>query len=168
MTSAKAVILSMHTLLSRSLYCSIWSSWVLTQASFNFFIKARIYLLALPVAAIFILQQSSTLNSSWPIYFVTGLIASMPMYILYQTSTFFHKTYQYSKYTTQTQRFWKRASFLFWSIEGFLFAILIYLWLISPEQTSAWFNHRGELQSCGIDCYGIALSNLPLLLLLVL
>lgn len=168
LTSTVVIILGVQKLTARLFYSSIWFSWVFIKASFNCIISARLYLLACPVAAGFILQQASALNVNWQIWLGTVLVSTMPVYIVYQTVTFFHKTYQYSRYTTQTQRFWKRALFLFWSIEGFLFGILVYLWLISPEQTSTWFNHRGQLQSGSVDCYALFISNLPLLLLLLL
>lgn len=57
-------------------------------------------------------------------------------YIFLNIWYYFINIYKYSVYTTSNQRFWKRTFMLFWVIEGFLFFIFIYLWLITPQETS--------------------------------
>ena len=46
-------------------------------------------------------------------YLTTLIVTAMPTYLLLQTFVFFTKTYSIAKYTTQNQRFWKRALMLF-------------------------------------------------------
>ena len=57
-------------------------------------------------------------------------------YIFLNIWYYFVNIYKYSVYTTSNQRFWKRTFMLFWVIEGFLFLIFIYLWLITPQETA--------------------------------
>lgn len=48
--------------------------------------------------------------------------------------TFFIKKYQYSKFTSVIQRFWKRSYILFWCIESGTFLVFFYLTLNAPEE----------------------------------
>lgn len=61
-------------------------------------------------------------------------LIAMFTYWLMSGFVFFIKKYQYSKYTSVIQRFWKRSFILFWVIEGYLFAIFFYVTLIAPEE----------------------------------
>lgn len=61
-------------------------------------------------------------------------LIAMFTYWLLSGFVFFIKKYQYSKYTSSIQRFWKRSFILFWVIEGYLFAVFFYCALISPEE----------------------------------
>jgi hypothetical protein len=48
---------------------------------------------------------------------------------------FFLKRYQYGKFTSAIQRFWKRTNTYFWMIEGFLLLIFFYYYLNSSQET---------------------------------
>jgi hypothetical protein len=48
-------------------------------------------------------------------------------YWLLSGFVFFVKKYQFGKYTSVIQRFWRRSYILFWLLEGFLFIIFLYL-----------------------------------------
>jgi hypothetical protein len=54
-------------------------------------------------------------------YFIVGMF----FYWLISGFVFFIKKYQYSKFTTVIQRFWKRTFIIFWMIEGFWFSIAL-------------------------------------------
>lgn len=56
-------------------------------------------------------------------------LLTMFFYWLVSGFVFFFKKYQYRYFTSSIQRFWRRSFILFWSIEGFLFVIFIYLTL---------------------------------------
>ena len=56
-------------------------------------------------------------------------IVSMYFYWLMSGFVFFVKKYQYSKFTSVIQRFWKRTFILFWMIEGSLVLVFIFLTL---------------------------------------
>lgn len=47
---------------------------------------------------------------------------------------FFVKRYQYGKFTSQIQRFWKRTNTCFWLIEGFLLLLFFYYFLNSSQE----------------------------------
>lgn len=56
-------------------------------------------------------------------------------YWLFSTFIFLYKKSQYSIYTSIIQGFWKRALYLFWLLELFLFCIYLFLTLITPQET---------------------------------
>lgn len=61
-------------------------------------------------------------------------LITMFTYWLLSGFVFFIKKYQYSKYTSVIQRFWKRSYILFWVLETFLFLIYFYLTLNASEE----------------------------------
>jgi hypothetical protein len=64
------------------------------------------------------------------IWFVIGMI----FYWLISGFNFFVKHYQFGKFTSQIQRFWKRTNTYFWLIEGFLILLFFYYFLNSSQE----------------------------------
>lgn len=64
------------------------------------------------------------------IWLVIGLI----FYWLISGFNFFIKHYQFGKFTSQIQRFWKRTNTYFWLIEGFLILLFFYYFLNSSQE----------------------------------
>lgn len=62
------------------------------------------------------------------------MLIIMFLYWLMSGFVFFIKKYQYSKFTSVVQRFWKRSYMLFWCIESGTFLVFFYLTLNSPEE----------------------------------
>jgi hypothetical protein len=62
------------------------------------------------------------------------LLLAMFVYWLLSGFVFFIKKYQYSKFTSVIQRFWKRTYALFWALETFVFLIFFYLTLNASEE----------------------------------
>ena len=62
------------------------------------------------------------------------LLISMFSYWLLSGFIFFIKKYQYSKFTSVIQRFWKRSYILFWVIESGVFLVFFYLTLNAAEE----------------------------------
>lgn len=62
------------------------------------------------------------------------LLIAMFLYWLMSGFVFFIKKYQYSKFTSVIQRFWKRSYVLFWMIETFVFLIFFYWTLNASEE----------------------------------
>lgn len=58
----------------------------------------------------------------------------MFLYWLVSGFVFFIKKYQFSKFTSIIQRFWKRSYILFWTLEGVVFIIFFYLTLNASEE----------------------------------
>lgn len=61
-------------------------------------------------------------------------LITMFAYWLLSGFVFFIKKYQFSKFTSVIQRFWKRSFILFWVLETFLFLIYFYLTLNASEE----------------------------------
>jgi len=98
-----------------------WKSiklWILGLFFFLFFFYFLIYIRLLPFNKIL---------------FEVFLII-MFLYWLFSGFVFFIKRYQFSKYTTAIQRFWKRTYILFWLIESGVFVIFFYLTLNASEE----------------------------------
>lgn len=63
-------------------------------------------------------------------YLYKQIFILMIIWLLISTFIFLNKSYKYSKYTSDVQKFWKRSLVLFWLIELFLFLLAIYLYSI--------------------------------------
>lgn len=61
-------------------------------------------------------------------------LIAMFAYWLLSGFVYFIKKYQFSKFTSVIQRFWKRSYILFWVLETFLFLIYFYLTLNASEE----------------------------------
>lgn len=59
----------------------------------------------------------------------------MFVYWLISGFVFFIKKYQFGKYTTAVQRFWRRSYILFWMIEGGTFLVFLYLTINSSQES---------------------------------
>lgn len=73
------------------------------------------------------------------------LIILFLLYILISTYFHFSKTYNINKYTSQTQRFWKRTFGAFWGLEFTLFFIYMFLTLISPAELPTYGANYKEI-----------------------
>jgi hypothetical protein len=62
------------------------------------------------------------------------ILIIMFVYWLLSGFVFFIKKYQYSKFTTVIQRFWKRTYILFWLIESGVFLVFFFLTWNAPEE----------------------------------
>ncbi len=62
------------------------------------------------------------------------LLIVMFIYWFISGFVFFFKKYQYSKFTTVIQRFWKRTYIIFWLIESCIFIVFFYLTLNSSSE----------------------------------
>jgi len=62
------------------------------------------------------------------------ILVIMFLYWLMSGFVFFIKKYQYSKFTSVIQRFWKRTYILFWLIESGVFLVFFYITLNAPEE----------------------------------
>lgn len=76
------------------------------------------------------------------IWATVGLIA----FWLFSGFNFFLKRYQFGKYTSSVQRFWKRANAYFWLLEGFLFIIFFYYYLNSSQEPLYMFDESANNQ----------------------
>lgn len=103
---------------------------------FYYFLKKIIYksILALIISIICILflsmQKLFHFNKIMFIWF----IIFYSNYLLFSGFIFFIKKYEFSKYVSAIQRYWRRTYIIFWIIETFLFLIFIYLTVNSNQE----------------------------------
>lgn len=104
---------------------SFLSGWL---SFFNFFSKWF-----LPVFLLCAFVYYSLIIKSLPFNKVIFVWCSifMTLYWIISGFVFFFKKYQYGKFTSVIQRFWKRTLILFWLIEGGLLLVFIFLILNS-------------------------------------
>lgn len=95
-------------------------------------ITAAAHALALVVACALLITISGV--------FIRGLLFALSFFfIAYWTISIFvylYKKGQYGVFTRIIQRFWKRALWLFWLLELFLFCIYLFLAVISPQEVA--------------------------------
>lgn len=72
------------------------------------------------------------------LFFWVGL--SMLLYWLLSGFVFFVKKYQFSRYTSVIQRFWRRSYILFWLIESGLLLVFFYLMVNSSQESFYMFD----------------------------
>lgn len=71
------------------------------------------------------------------VWFIIGML----YFWLMSGFNFFIKRYQYGKFTSQIQRFWKRTNMSFWLIEGFLILIFFYYYLNSSQEPMYMYDY---------------------------
>ena len=64
----------------------------------------------------------------------------MFVYWLISGFVFFFKKYQFGKYTTAVQRFWRRSYILFWIIEGGTFLVFLFFTINSSQESFYMFD----------------------------
>lgn len=64
------------------------------------------------------------------VWFIIGML----FFWLISGFNFFLKRYQFGKFTSSIQRFWKRTNTCFWLIEGFLILLFFYYYLNSSQE----------------------------------
>lgn len=96
------------------------------------------------------------------IWFVIGLM----FFWLISGFNFFLKRYQFGKFTSQIQRFWKRTNSYFWLIEGFLLLLFFYYYLNSSQEPVYMYDYSSLNQEYLISLHIISL-NIILLSLII-
>lgn len=96
------------------------------------------------------------------IWFVIGMI----YFWLMSGFNFFLKRYQYGKFTSAIQRFWKRTNTYFWLIEGFLILLFFYYYLNSSQEPLYMYDYSALNQEYLISLH-TAGTNVILLSLVI-
>lgn len=88
------------------------------------------------------------------VWFVVGML----FFWLLSGFNFFLKRYQYGKFTSSIQRFWKRTNTCFWLIEGFLILIFFYYYINSSQEPVYMYDYSSlnqeylvSLQTAGVN-----------------
>lgn len=96
------------------------------------------------------------------------IIFGMVAYWLLSGFVFFVKKYQFSKYTTAIQRFWRRSYILFWLIEFSLFMVYVYLTLNANQESFYMFDQIQVFKTHLFSWRSFLLKFFPLTVLLIL
>lgn len=96
------------------------------------------------------------------VWFVIGML----YFWLMSGFNFFVKRYQYGKFTSQIQRFWKRTNTCFWLIEGFLILLFFYYYLNSSQEPLYMYDYSALNQEYLVSLHTIGL-NIILLALVI-
>ena len=88
------------------------------------------------------------------VWFVIGMM----FFWLMSGFNFFLKRYQFSKFTSQIQRFWKRTNTCFWLIEGFLLLLFFYYYLNSSQEPMYMYDYSALNQEYLVSLYTILLN----------
>ena len=128
----------------------------------------RFWVIPLVVGFIFVyysmVLRCVPFNKIVAFWIIFGMIA----YWILSGFVFFVKKYQYSKYTSAIQRFWRRSYILFWLIEFSLFMVYVYLTLNSNQESFYMFDQIQVFKTHLFSWRSFLLKIFPLTLLLLL
>lgn len=88
-------------------------------------------------------------------------------YWLLSGFVFFFKKYQFGKYTTSIQRFWRRSYILFWLLEGATFSVFLFLTINSSQESFYMFDQINIFKTHLYSWKFFFLKIFPLVLLIV-
>lgn len=88
------------------------------------------------------------------VWFVIGML----YFWLMSGFNFFLKRYQYGKFTSQIQRFWKRTNTYFWLIEGFLLLLFFYYYLNSSQEPLYMYDYSSINQEYLVSLHSIGMN----------
>lgn len=88
------------------------------------------------------------------VWFVIGML----YFWLMSGFNFFLKRYQYGKFTSQIQRFWKRTNTYFWLIEGFLLLLFFYYYLNSSQEPLYMYDYSALNQEYLVSLHSIGIN----------
>lgn len=138
------------------------SVWILLWKSLRFWV--------LPLAVLFLIVYYLSVVRLLPfnkILFI-WLCIGMFSYWLLSGFVFFIKKYQYGKYTTAIQRFWRRSYILFWILEAFLFLIFFYFTVNSSAEPVYMYDQSQIFKTHLFSWRFFLIKLLPLTFLIVI
>ena len=128
---------------------------------YNFF---KTTLVALILTALYFLYTIFFFKIQFLKQLSVWFVICMLYFWLMSGFNFFLKRYQYSKFTSQIQRFWKRTNTYFWLIEGFLLLLFFYYYLNSSQEPLYMYDYSSlnleylvPLHSIGINIIFLSL-----------
>ena len=130
-------------------------------------INKRITTLSVILSTAVLILTIITFNS---ILIRAAMMSLSFFFIAYWTVSIFvylYKKSQYGVFSRIIQRFWKRALWLFWMLELFLFSIYLFLAIISPQEVSYMLDNS-QLVFDITSNLGIFFKNLTYALIIVL
>lgn len=91
----------------------------------------------------------------------------MFIYWLISGFVFFFKKYQFGKYTTAVQRFWRRSYILFWMIEGGTFLVFLFFTLNSSQESFYMYDQINIFKTHLYSWKYFLLKIFPIIILIV-
>lgn len=91
----------------------------------------------------------------------------MFVYWLISGFVFFFKKYQFGKYTTSVQRFWRRSYILFWMIEGGTFLVFLFFTINSSQESFYMFDQISVYKTHLYSWKLFLLKIFPLIILII-
>ena len=88
------------------------------------------------------------------VWFIIGMM----FFWLISGFNFFLKRYQFGKFTSQIQRFWKRTNISFWLIEGFLLLLFFYYYLNSSQEPLYMYDYSSLNKEYLVSLYTIGFN----------
>jgi hypothetical protein len=99
---------------------------------------------------------------------LTWIVFAMLAYWLLSGFVFFIKKYQFGKFTSAIQRFWRRSYILFWLIEGSLFLIYLYLTCNANQESFYMFDQIQVFKTHLFSWRSFLVKLFPLTILVIL
>lgn len=124
----------------------------------------------LPVIVVLFIVYYSLITRALPfnkVIFIWVTVA-MVLYWLMSGFVFFFKKYQYGKYTSVIQRFWKRSYILFWLLESCLLLVFVYLTFIASQESVYMFDAIQIYKTHLFSWRLFLLKIIPVVILLIL
>lgn len=110
-------------------YYEIVESWIFWKVTTYFKNITKISLLS-----IIILTNITYFNNFLVLFnFVNGMVLLI-VFLIIHSAFYFLTIYQTSKFTTQIKYYWIRVYHVIWLMEIYLFGLLIFLYIIHPEE----------------------------------
>jgi len=113
---------------------NFFSGYIYFYRYFKFIILLLLVFFYIYISLLFRLLPFNKLFFSW-------VCVIMFCYWLISGFVFFIKKYQFGKYTSAIQRFWRRSYILFWLIEGSTFSVFLYLTFNSSQESYYMFDN---------------------------
>lgn len=132
----------------------------------NFSKLSTIISLILSLFSLYLILHN--LNSSFLKTCFFSLSFFFIIYWLISIFTYLTKKNQYGVYTRIIQRFWKRALWLFWLLELFLFVTYLFLAIISPQEVSYMLDNQQLFFNNTVDWKNYFINLLYVLSLILL
>ena len=124
-----------------SQYANLYWGFIVFWKALRFWIFSLFF--GLTFFYVLLVKHSCVLPQT--LFFWVGL--TMLLYWLISGFVFFVKKYQFSRYTSVIQRFWRRTYILFWLIESCLLMVFFYLAFNSSQESFYMFDQGYFLKS---------------------
>lgn len=123
----------------------------------------------LPLISVFLVVYTTLVLRALPFNKVMlgWICILMFSYWIISGFVFFFKKYQFGKYTTSVQRFWRRTYILFWMIEGGTFLVFLFFTINSSQESFYMFDQISVFKTHLYSWKFFLLKIFPIIILIV-